>query len=124
KEINDFTEIGEIGMSAGSTAMRSFRKWLSTDYPKTRIFSAPEEYQDLANYAFRGGLTLYIGDGNHTRHKYENFYHYDVISMYPSVMRYVPVPSSPLLYSDKIVMDFGCYRPGWYLCNFCPTKGG
>jgi len=123
REINEFTNIGEIGMSAGSTAMRSFRKWLSTDYPKTRIFSAPEEYQDLANYAFRGGLTLYIGDGNHIRHKYENVYHYDVISMYPSVMRFVPVPSSPLLYTDKIVLDFDCFRPGWYLCNFRQTKG-
>jgi hypothetical protein len=123
KEINDFTEIGEIGMSAGSTAMRSFRKWLSTDYPKTRIFSAPEEYQDLANYAFRGGLTLYIGDGNHHHHKYENVYHYDVISMYPSVMRYVPTPSSPLVYTDVVIKDFDCYRPGWYLCNYKQTRG-
>lgn len=123
KEINDFTEIGEIGMSSGSTAMKSFRRWLSTDYPKTRIFACPQEWQGIADHALRGGLTLYIGDGIHTHHKYENVYHYDVISMYPSVMRFVPVPSSPMLHTDKLVKDFDNYRPGWYLCNFRQTKG-
>jgi hypothetical protein len=123
KEINDFTEIGEIGMSSGSTAMKSFRRWLSTDYPKTRIFACPQEWQGIADHALRGGLTLYIGDGEHTHHKYEKVYHYDVISMYPSVMRYVPVPSSPMFHTNKIVKDFDNYRPGWYLCNFRQIKG-
>lgn len=122
-EINNFTEIGEIGMSSGSTAMKSFRRWLSTDYPKTRIFACPQEWQGIADHALRGGLTLYIGDGNHTHHKYEKVYHYDVISMYPSVMRYVPVPASPMLHTDKVIKDFSCYRPGWYLCNYKQTKG-
>lgn len=122
-EINSFTAIGEIGMSSGSTAMKSFRKWLSTDYPKTRIFACPQEWQGIADHALRGGLTLYIGDGQHTHHKYEKVYHYDVISMYPSVMRFVPVPSSPMFHTDKLVKDFDNYRPGWYLCNFRQTKG-
>lgn len=123
KEINDFTEIGEIGMSSGSTAMKSFRRWLSTDYPKTRIFACPQEWQGIADHALRGGLTLYIGDGEHTHHKYEKVYHYDVISMYPSVMRYVPVPSSPMVHTNTVVKDFDNYRPGWYLCNFRQTLG-
>jgi DNA polymerase elongation subunit (family B) len=123
KEINDFTEIGEIGMSSGSTAMKSFRRWLSTDYPKTKIFACPQEWQGIADHALRGGLTLYIGDGEHTYHKYENVYHYDVISMYPSVMRSVPVPSSPMVFTNEVVKDFGEYRPGWYLCDFRQTLG-
>lgn len=122
-EINNFTKVGEIGMSSGSTAMKSFRKWLSTDYPKTRIFACPQEWQGIADHALRGGLTLYIGDGQHTHHKYEKVYHYDVISMYPSVMRFVPTPSSPMLHTDKVIKDFSCYRPGWYLCNYKQTKG-
>jgi DNA polymerase elongation subunit (family B) len=123
KEINDFTEIGELGLSSGSTAMKSFRRWLGTDYPKTRIFSCPAEYYDLADRALRGGLTLYIGDGEHKDHLYEKVNHYDVISMYPSVMRYIPTPSSPLAYTSKLVTDYDVYRPGWYLCNFAQTKG-
>lgn len=123
KEINAFTEIGEIGMSSGSTAMKSFRRWLSTDYPKTRIFACPQEWQGIADHALRGGLTLYIGDGDHTYHKYEKVYHYDVISMYPSVMRFVPVPSSPMVFTNEVVKDFGEYRPGWYLCDFRQTMG-
>lgn len=122
-EINTFTNIGELGMSAGSTAMKSFRRWMYTDYPKTRIFASPNEHQAFADYALRGGLTLYIGDGKHKDHYYENVYHYDVISMYPSVMRYVPVPSSPMIYTDKLLFDFGCMRPGWYLCNYKQTYG-
>jgi hypothetical protein len=123
EEINSFTDIGELGMSAGSTALKSFRRWLHTDYPRTRIFSAPTEYIELANYALRGGLTLYIGDGKHTQHKYENVHHYDVISMYPSVMRYVPVPCSPMIYTDKVLYDLDCIRPGWYLTEYKQTKG-
>jgi DNA polymerase elongation subunit (family B) len=123
KEINDFTEIGELGLSSGSTAMKSFRRWLGTDYPKTRIFSCPTEFQALADKSLRGGLTLYIGDGEHKDHQYENVNHYDVISMYPSVMRYVPIPSSPLVYTDKLIKDFDTYRPGWYLCNFTQQRG-
>lgn len=123
KEINAFTEIGEIGMSSGSTAMKSFRRWLSTDYPKTRIFACPVEWQGIADHALRGGLTLYIGDGDHTYHKYEKVYHYDVISMYPSVMRAVPVPSSPMVHTKVVIKDFDDYRPGWYLCNYTQIHG-
>lgn len=123
KEINEFTEIGELGLSSGSTAMKSFRRWLGTDYPKTKIFSCPKEFHDLADYSLRGGLTLYIGDGNHRDHMYENVYHYDVISMYPSVMRSVPAPSSLPVYTDKIIKDFDTIRPGWYLCNFRQIRG-
>jgi DNA polymerase elongation subunit (family B) len=123
REINEFTDIGELGMSSGSTAMRSFRRWMSTDYPKTRIFAAPDEYVGFGDYALRGGLTLYIGDGDHKQHLYENVNHYDVISMYPSVMRSVPVPTSPMIYTDKVIKDYDCYRPGWYLCDYKQTKG-
>jgi hypothetical protein len=123
QEINSFTPIGELGLSAGSTSMRSFRKWLHINYPKTRIFAAPIDQLHVADYAYRGGLTLYIGDGVHTQHKYENVYHYDVISMYPSVMRYVPVPSSPMVITDKLVTDFGTMRPGWYLVDFEQIHG-
>jgi hypothetical protein len=123
KEINEFTEIGELGLSSGSTAMKSFRRWLGTDYPKTRIFSCPSEFYDLADRALRGGLTLYIGDGIHKDHKYENVNHYDVISMYPSVMRYIPAPSSLPIYTDKLVKDFDTIRPGWYRCNFRQIQG-
>jgi DNA polymerase family B len=123
EEINAFTDIGELGMSSGSTAMKSFRRWLSTGYPKTRIFACPQEWQGIADHALRGGLTLYIGDGEHTHHKYEKVYHYDVISMYPSVMRYVPVPSSPMVHTNTLIKDFNNYRPGWYLCNFRQTLG-
>src|SRR5262245_43197681 len=122
-EINEFSNIGELGLSSGSTAMRSFRSWLSTDYPKTRIFSAPEEYLVLADHALRGGLTLYIGDGKHNTHQYENVNHYDVISMYPSVMRSVPVPTSPMIYTKEVIKDYDCYRPAWYLCDYEQTKG-
>lgn len=123
REINEFTPIGELGLSAGSTAMRSFRRWLHTNYPRTRIFSAPVDYLHVANHAMRGGLTLYIGDGVHNQHEYENVFHYDVISMYPSVMRYVPVPSSPMVITDKLVTDFGIKRPGWYLVDWKQTRG-
>lgn len=123
KEINEFTEIGELGLSSGSTAMKSFRRWLGTDYPKTKIFSCPPEFHDLADRSLRGGLTLYIGDGKHTDHKYEQVNHYDVVSMYPSVMRYIPTPSSPLVYTSGLVKDYDVYRPGWYLCNFTQRKG-
>ncbi len=122
-EINEFTNIGELGMSSGSTAMRSFRSWMSTDYPKARIFSAPEEYLTFADYALRGGLTMYIGDGIHNQHKYENVNHYDVVSMYPSVMRSVPVPTSPMIYTQEVIKDYGCYRPAWYLCDYEQTEG-
>jgi len=122
-EINQFTAIGELGLSSGSTAMRSFRKWMSTDYPKTRIFSAPEEYLTFADYALRGGLTMYIGDGKHNQHKYEAVNHYDVISMYPSVMRSVPVPTSPMIYTQEVIKDYDCYRPAWYLCDYKQTEG-
>ena len=123
REINEFTNIGELGMSSGSTAMRSFRRWMFTDYPKTRIFAAPDEYVGFADYALRGGLTLYIGDGDHKQHLYENVNHYDVISMYPSVMRSVPVPTSPMIYTNEVIKDYGCYRPAWYLCDYKQTKG-
>lgn len=123
QEINDFTDIGEIGMSSGSTAMKSFRRWLSTDYPKTRIFACPQEWQGIADHALRGGLTLYIGDGEHTHHKYDKVYHYDVISMYPSVMRSVPVPSSPMVHTTDVIKDFDDYRPGWYLCEYSQNRG-
>lgn len=122
-EINHFTDIGELGLSAGSTALRSFRKWLHDNYPRTRIFAAPIDYLHVADYALRGGLTLYIGDGVHNQHKYEGVYHYDVISMYPSVMRYVPVPSSPMVSTDTLVTDYGVKRPGFYLVNFEQTRG-
>ena len=122
-EINEFTAIGELGLSSGSTAMRSFRKWMSTDYPKTRIFSAPEEYLTFADYTLRGGLTMYIGDGKHNQHKYEAVNHYDVISMYPSVMRSVPVPTLPMIYTKEVIKDYDCYRPGWYLCDYKQTEG-
>lgn len=123
KEINDFTDIGELGLSSGSTAMKSFRRWLATDYPKTKIFSCPVEFQDLADRALRGGLTLYIGDGKHKNHLYENVNHYDVISMYPSVMRYIPTPSNLPVYTDTLVKDFNTIRPGWYLCEFRQIQG-
>lgn len=123
RQINDFTNIGELGLSAGSTALRSFRRWLHVNYPRTRIFSAPIEHLNVADYALRGGLTLYIGDGEHIKHKYENVYHYDVISMYPSVMRYVPVPSSPMVITNSLISDYGTKRPGWYLCEWSQTKG-
>jgi DNA polymerase elongation subunit (family B) len=124
REINEFTDIGELGLSSGSTAMKSFRRWMSYgEFADTKIFACPPEYFDLADRALRGGLTLYIGDGNHKDHQYENVYHYDVISMYPSVMRYVPVPISPLTYTDKVIRDYNQYRPGWYLCNFRQTRG-
>jgi len=122
-EINGFSNIGELGLSSGSTAMRSFRRWLSTDNPKMRIFAAPDEYVGFADYALRGGLTLYIGDGEHTHHQYENVNHYDVISMYPSVMKFVPVPTSPMIYTNEVIKDYGCYWPGWYLCDYEQTKG-
>jgi DNA polymerase elongation subunit (family B) len=123
REINEFTDIGELGLSSGSTAMRSFRRWLSTNNPKMRIFAAPDEYVAFADYALRGGLTLYIGDGKHTHHQYENVNHYDVISMYPSVMKSVPVPTSPMIYTSEVIKDYDCYRPGWYLCDYKQTKG-
>ena len=122
-EINAFTDIGELGLSAGSTSLRSFRRWLHSDYPKTRIFSSQKEYAGFADYAMRGGLTLYIGDGDHNHNKYENVNHYDVISMYPSVMRYIPVPSSPMIYTKQVIKDFDCYRPGWYLCKYEQLQG-
>jgi len=96
---------------------------MSTDYTKTRIFSAPEEYLTFADYALRGGLTMYIGDGKHNQHKYESVNHYDVISMYPSVMRSVPVPTSPMIYTQEVIKDYDCYRPGWYLCDYRQTEG-
>jgi DNA polymerase elongation subunit (family B) len=123
REINEFTDIGELGLSSGSTAMRSFRRWLFTDNPKMRIFAAPDEYVAFADYALRGGLTLYIGDGEHVHHQYENVNHYDVISMYPSVMKSVPVPISPMIYTDEVIKDYDCYRPAWYLCDYEQTKG-
>lgn len=123
REINEFTEIGELGLSSGSTAMKSFRRFLGTDYPKTKIFANEPAYFDLADRALRGGLTLYIGDGKHKDHLYENVNHYDVISMYPSVMRSIPTPSSPLVYTDKLIRDFDTYRPGWYLCTFQQLRG-
>lgn len=122
-EINAFTDIGEIGLSAGSTAMRSFRRWIHKNYKRTRIFSCPTEYLHVANHALRGGLTLYIGDGEHVQHKYDNVYHYDVISMYPSVMRFVPVPSSPMVQTNIVVKDYDVYRPGWYLCEYEQLRG-
>jgi hypothetical protein len=123
REINEFTDIGELGLSSGSTAMRSFRRWLSTDNPKMRIFAAPDEYVGFGDYALRGGLTLYIGDGEHKQHLYENVNHYDVISMYPSVMKSVPVPTAPMIYTQEVIKDYGCYRPGYYLVDYEQTKG-
>jgi len=123
EEINGFTDIGELGLSAGSTAMKSFRRWLNKNYPRTRIFSCPTDYLHVANHALRGGLTLYIGDGVHDQHKYDNVFHYDVISMYPSVMRYVPVPSSPMVQTNVVIKDYDDYRPGWYLCEFEQCSG-
>jgi hypothetical protein len=131
-EINEFADIGELGLSSGSTALKTFRRWLHKTEPNTRIFSAPlhedNEAEDfkfaaLADYALRGGLTLYIGDGNHTNHKYEGVNHYDVVSMYPSIMRTIPVPCSPMVYADHLVKDFDTYRPGWYLCDFQQIQG-
>ena len=118
KEINDFEPIGELGYSAGSTSLRTFRRWMADHYKTRQIFSVPFEFSGIATKALRGGLTMYIGDGKHKNHLYENVNHYDVISMYPSVMRFVPVPISPIVYTDKVVKDYDQYRPGWYLCDF------
>src|SRR6185369_8180937 len=81
------------------------------------------KFAALADYALRGGLTLYIGDGQHTDHLYEGVNHYDVVSMYPSVMRSIPVPCSPMVYTDHLVKDYDTYRPGWYLCDFQQIQG-
>lgn len=123
QQINDFQDIGELGMSAGSTALKTFRRWLFKNHPDEKIFSAPSEYQDFANHCLRGGLTLYVGDGTHKNHLYESVNHYDVVSMYPSVMRFVPVPTAPMVYTDKLVTDGLRIRPGWYLADFEQTKG-
>ncbi len=113
----------EILYRVYSTALRSFRRWLHHNYKRTRIFSCPTEYLHVADRALRGGMTMYIGDGDHTQHKYENVYHYDVISMYPSVMRRVPTPSSPMVNTSVLVTDYGVKRPGFYLVNFQQTRG-
>src|SRR6266508_5088029 len=52
REINEFTDIGEIGLSAGSTALRSFRRWLHHNYKRTCIFSCPTEYLHVVDRAF------------------------------------------------------------------------
>lgn len=122
--INSFEEIGELGLSSGSTAMRSFRTWMSRN--DFFIYACPPEFLGSANLAMRGGLTLYIGDGTKRDGTYENVNHYDVVSMYPSVMRQVPVPTAPLRElgpRENPKLQDKRFRPGWYLVDFEQTQG-
>lgn len=127
EKINEFVNIGELGLSSGSTAMRAFRRWLHDVDDEMFIFSAPKELLGAAEECLRGGLTLYIGDGVEVeveKHKYLDTNVYDVISMYPSIQRYIPVPTGPMKQVDNIIIDAdGHVRPGWYLCDFKQMKG-
>jgi len=122
--VNEIETIGELGLSSGSTALRCFRRYMSRgDF---FIFSCPKDLLGSADKAMRGGLTLYIGDGKEVCGEYKKVYHYDVISMYPSVMRYVPVPTAPLVTTTEpfIPRKKGeRYAPGWYLCDYRQTRG-
>jgi hypothetical protein len=124
-KVNEFVNIGELGLSSGSTSMRAFRRWLHSDNADMMIFSAPKEYMGAAEECLRGGLTLYIGDGAQEKlHHYPSVNAYDVISMYPSIQRYIPVPTSPMSGVSDIVVDMdGRVRPGWYLVKFEQLKG-
>lgn len=123
--INSFQPIGELGLSSGSTAMKSFRAWMAKD--DFFVYACPPEYLGAANMAMRGGLTLFIGDGQTDKEGiYKDTYHYDVVSMYPSVMRSVPVPCAPMraLEPRESAIDAaGNFRPGWYLADFEQTEG-
>lgn len=124
ERVNEIQPIGELGLSSGSTALKCFRRHMASD--NFFIFACPEDLQPSADAAMRGGLTLYVGDGIEKNHVYEDVYHYDVISMYPSVMRYIPVPTSPLEVVRKITRPKTKnerYAPGWYLCDFEQTRG-
>ena len=89
-ELNNLFPIGELGLSSGSTALKCFRTTM-----EDIIFACPFKYQNIADEALRGGFTQYIGDGEHDHHEYRRVSGYDIISMYPSLMKYVPVPTAP-----------------------------
>ena len=53
EQINEFAPIGELGLSSGSTALKSFRRWLASEDDKLMIFSAPKDAINAADYATR-----------------------------------------------------------------------
>lgn len=117
KQLNDEFHMGELGLSSGSTALKCFRATMDDI-----IFACPKQYQHIADESLRGGYTQYIGDGLHEKHEYHNVNGYDVISMYPSIMRIIPVPTAPPLLSNNIDDYFDQnmreYLPGFYLTEF------
>lgn len=123
EEINNIVEIGELGMSSGSTAMKCFRRHRHEINPRGLIYAPAEEMLGAADYALRGGFTAYIGNGTHDNHLYRNVNSYDVISMYPSIMLTIPVPTSPLRMTSRIEYIHRRVRPGWYLCEFKQKTG-
>lgn len=115
EEINNLFPIGELGWSSGSTALAAFRQSLC----QTRgaiIFGLESHQWDAAKASYRGGMTLYIGDGD--SNEQDKFYHvnsYDVISMYPSSMLAIPLPISPLKEITKLSKNipFGIFETDW-----------
>ena len=123
QQINDIVEIGELGMSSGSTALKCFRRHRHSINPRGLIYAPSEEMLGAADYSLRGGYTAYIGNGGHNQHLYENVNSYDIVSMYPGVMLTIPVPTSPLRMTDRIEYINRRVRPGWYLCEFDQQTG-
>lgn len=122
-EINGLIGIGELGLSSGSTALKCFRRKRYATNPRGLIFACPSELQHVSDAALRGGLTSYIGDGAQDNHLYEQVNSYDIVSMYPSIMLTIPVPTSPLRRSNKIEKTANRVKPGWYLCDYEQKKG-
>lgn len=124
-EVNEIQPIGELGYSSGSVAFRSFRAWLGKSKPKTFIYALPQEYEHFGEEAMRGGFTSFIGDGvSDGSNFYRGVNSYDVISMYPHAMMYVPVPiAEPRLTKKLLLTDDGDVWPGYYLCAYTQTKG-
>lgn len=122
-EINDLYPIGELGWSSGSTSLNSFRCHLRK-YDEARIFGLPSEHWEMAKNAYRGGFVAYIGDVDKDQHNdfYTDVFHYDFNSMYPSVMKNIPAPTSPLIHRKKINIDKGLPY-GIYRADFKQQKG-
>lgn len=129
--LNTISPIGDLPMTAASTAMRVFQ----TSFIKEGegIVTPSRDERRFTRLAFQGGRTEYVGDGNlmpGERATYSGVHIYDVNSQYPSVMRNSLFPTTRGTYTQtEAFMRYesgslkGSILPGCYRCSYEQRHG-
>lgn len=123
--LNEIAPIGNLRLTCASTALAVFRIGF-LDY---EIITPGRRERDFTRLAYQGGRTEFVGMGTtepHTICTFEGVNKYDVISMYPAIMKRDLYPIKPGFWSkrDATCRDsYGVIRPGCYRVRYNQQSG-